>query len=508
MPNYVAILPGSDRRIDRRARLSNLEPARIGWTAIDDDDHTFCRRWIRRPDKMIEDPFGRRTVRANMHPGYQNPDVIGPAGPVDPGIDRAVGPVARRPADRRAGQLLDALLRRDARLGRLFRPVRDRDRQSDRGRRRSSRHSSGSCRKAPAATRCGWTTASPRRNRVWTPMPRTIARGAYLAYQAITYHDWVSLAMAETTLMLRRRVPDETRLAWARTMMAEWETAMSPDSLPEVYAKEAIFLHDEPRRELKLQAIRIGELGITAIPNEVFAITGLKLKAQSPFETTMNIELANGSEGYIPPPEQHALGGYTTWPAAHRGLEVQAEPQDRRHRARVYWRKVAGKPRRPLLVLNGPMRRPSWPRDRLAYWRLEDMRGAQSHATRARMPRWPPTMAESRFSCPGPVPAGLSAATRINRLGTLRGRPIEDRSHRRGRPVQRRAVVLERAAEPGSSDLRLPCLARDVQNGDQLGIGGTQVAPPAFLPTGTNTTKPLPARRRSRQSLAPCRAGS
>ena len=45
----------------------------------------------------------------------------------------------------------------------------------------------------------------------------------------------------------------------------------APRSLPEVYAKEAIYLHDEPERELKLQAIRIGELGIAAIPNEVFA---------------------------------------------------------------------------------------------------------------------------------------------------------------------------------------------------------------------------------------------
>ena len=41
-------------------------------------------------------------------------------------------------------------------------------------------------------------------------------------------------------------------------------------------------LHEDPERELKLQAIRIGELGIAAIPNEVFALTGLKIKAQSP----------------------------------------------------------------------------------------------------------------------------------------------------------------------------------------------------------------------------------
>jgi hypothetical protein len=35
---------------------------------------------------MLLDPFGNRTVRANMHPGYQNPDVVGPSGPVDPDL--------------------------------------------------------------------------------------------------------------------------------------------------------------------------------------------------------------------------------------------------------------------------------------------------------------------------------------------------------------------------------------------------------------------------------------
>ena len=118
-----------------------------------------------------------------------------------------------------------------------------------------------------------------------------------------------------------------------------------PRNQPEVYAKEAIYLHDEPRRELKLQAIRIGGLGITAIPNEVFAITGLKIKMQSPFDTTMNIELANGSEGYIPPPEQHRLGGYTTWPARTAGLEVQAEPRIVAGIVSLL-EQVAGKPRR------------------------------------------------------------------------------------------------------------------------------------------------------------------
>ena len=46
---------------------------------------------------------------------------------------------------------------------------------------------------------------------------------------------------------------------------------------------------------------------------------------RSPFAGVMNIELANGAEGYIPPEEQHRLGGYTTWAARSAGLEVGAE---------------------------------------------------------------------------------------------------------------------------------------------------------------------------------------
>jgi hypothetical protein len=84
-PEYVRFLPGRlAESIENAAQ--NLTPARAGWAVIDDFEHTHCRRWIFRPDKMRADPFGAITVRANMHPGYENPDAIAPSGPVDPGI--------------------------------------------------------------------------------------------------------------------------------------------------------------------------------------------------------------------------------------------------------------------------------------------------------------------------------------------------------------------------------------------------------------------------------------
>ena len=64
--------------------VGRLAPARVGWAQRDDWDHTFNRRWVRRPDRLLTDPFGQSNVRAHMHPGHESPDAIGPSGPVDP----------------------------------------------------------------------------------------------------------------------------------------------------------------------------------------------------------------------------------------------------------------------------------------------------------------------------------------------------------------------------------------------------------------------------------------
>jgi hypothetical protein len=61
-----------------------------------------------------------------------------------------------------------------------------------------------------------------------------------------------------------------------------------------------------------MQAFGIGHLAITSIPFEVFTEIGLDIKARSPFKETFTIELANGSNGYLPTPAQHDLGGYET----------------------------------------------------------------------------------------------------------------------------------------------------------------------------------------------------
>jgi len=89
-----------------------------------------------------------------------------------------------------------------------------------------------------------------------------LAQVALEAYRKNRYRDWVPMAMRETKTLLRCRVPNEKRLARAREVVAGIQGPV-PRGLPQVYAREAILLHEGPQRELKLQALRIGELGLT-----------------------------------------------------------------------------------------------------------------------------------------------------------------------------------------------------------------------------------------------------
>ena len=108
-----------------------------------------------------------------------------------------------------------------------------------------------------------------------------------------------------------------------------------------IYAEEALHLSKYPESVLvPIQAIRIGDIGIVAIPCEVFGQTGLAIKSESPLKRTFTIELANGYYGYLPTAQEHELGGYETWPARSSFLEVNAESKIRAEALRLL-RKVA-----------------------------------------------------------------------------------------------------------------------------------------------------------------------
>ena len=72
---------------------------------------------------------------------------------------------------------------------------------------------------------------------------------------------------------------------------------------------------------------RIRELAVAPWPGEIFAINGLDLKQPSPVKLFFNNSLANGWCGYLPPPEQRAVGPYGTWRGRTSPLATNAIPQ-------------------------------------------------------------------------------------------------------------------------------------------------------------------------------------
>ena len=370
--DYAAMLPGKIAEAIVVAH-GRMQPARIGWGSVDDWEHTHNRRWIRRDDRKVVDPFGDATGLANMHPGYQSPDVIGPSGPVDPTLSViSVQSLDGKPiavyANYSQHYFGTAAISADY-YGLFCKYISDMLGESGDG--------NGPFVCAISQGTSGdlmWMDyGSPATNITMSQYAEAVARYADKALDSIQYQPHAVLACVEKNLRLRYRVPSETRRKWAEPIAAQIQGDV-PKSIQEVYAREAMILHERQTTEVKLQSIRIGDLTIAALPNEVYALTGLKLRGRSPATHHFNVELANGAEGYIPPPEQHQLGGYTTWPARTAGLEISAETKIVDALVEGM-EQVTGKPRRVMIDEHGPYAQRVLDLKPFGYWRLNDEDG-------------------------------------------------------------------------------------------------------------------------------------
>jgi neutral ceramidase len=150
-------------------------------------------------------------------------------------------------------------------------------------------------------------------------------------HQRIEYRDWVALHSAQKEITLGVRLPKPDEVERARGIIARSQAKGNKrdlQSLEQTYARETLDLVSYPKNvNLILQALRLGDLAITAVPCEVFVEIGLELKKRSPFPTAFTVSLANGYNGYLPTPEHHAIGGYETWRAKSSYLEVGASPK-------------------------------------------------------------------------------------------------------------------------------------------------------------------------------------
>ena len=407
-PDYPAfarplIVEGLKRAVD------NLAPARVGWAVAQAPDHTHTRVWIRRPDKLLVDPFGAVTVRANMHPGHQNPDVIGPSGPSDPALTLlAVQSPEGQPIAVLANYSMhyfgaspvsaDYYGAFASQLGPLL------------GATNESPAFVGIMSQGTSGDQHWMDYSQARRPVNKETYAAELAQIAADAYKRITFKDWVPLSMRQTSIRLATRQPDEKRWVWARATVDKMGDRLAKNQ-PEVYAREQFWLKENPTRDMRLQAVRVGGLGIAVWPCEVFALHGLQVKAQSPFQPTMNIALANAEEGYILPPELHPLGGYNTWPCRSAMLEPEAGSK-MVEALTALLEAVGDAKRRCATVSNGTYAQAVLAARPLAYWRLEEWGGQTAEESTRKGPgatyeagiaRWLDGPASDAFSAPGTI---------------------------------------------------------------------------------------------------------
>ncbi len=281
-----------------------LEPALISSGSGEESAMIFNRR------------FFLKDGRAYSHPGRMNPDIVKPAGPIDP----QVGVVA---AWREDGTLIGCLLNyschgttysghsahgdwyhyAEETLQKLF------------GEQTGVVILNGPCGDVTQVNNLAFNTdfglqcSYKLGFRVAAEAGKVLVSSKKHAYQV--------LAGQSETILAKRRQPT------AESLLKAWQTverlADSPKAPDAVFARERLIAGElarlEPMRPLPLSAIQIGNAVVLSNPAEYFTSLSLRIKANSAFSTCMVVELANDCAGYVPDAaafDAKTGGGYET----------------------------------------------------------------------------------------------------------------------------------------------------------------------------------------------------
>lgn len=286
-------------RVAWRAR----EAAEVGWGRAEEARLVFNRRY-----RMVDG-----SVQTN--PGRQNPDVVEPAGPIDPEVGALI---LRRPNGEPLGVLGNYTLHYigapdgndtlSADYFGYFSTMLQRLR--------------GGC---FVAALSNGAQGDINNIDVFGPGPRNknyehceragalVAANVLWAWNEADFSSDVELGAAQTELTLTPR-PPATAEDFARAEDIERRLEAGEKVLmgERSFQRRIRRFEKEPPREhtTLVQAIRVGDLALVSAPGELFVELGLDLKRRSPFGQTQVLGLANDSIGYIPTRRAFAEGAY------------------------------------------------------------------------------------------------------------------------------------------------------------------------------------------------------
>lgn len=301
---------------------ANLAPAELGYGSCQVPEEVHNRRWFMNEGGIVPNPFGETVDQVRMNPPRNKSLLNRPAGPTDPEVMfLSVRTAEGRPIALLANYSLHYVggvprygVSADY-FGEFSQQITQR--LFPEGRQDSL---------APfVGIMSNGTSGDINNINFHNPQPRAkpfanirkvaslVADRIIAALPAVKYRSWVPLAMAQSELTLEVRKPNDEQIARAKRFMAEEDESKLPRRAKPYAAWTLKLANHAGTEDLILQAVRVGDVGITAIPCEVFVEIGLRLKQKSPLQPAFTMELANGHYGYLPTPRQHDLGGYETW---------------------------------------------------------------------------------------------------------------------------------------------------------------------------------------------------
>jgi len=317
-----------------RLAMNHREPARIGWGVGREDRLVFNRRYYMRPGTMPANPFGDSTEKAKMNPGIGNPDVVGPAGPIDPDVGvLAVEAVDGRPIAVWGNYALHYM--GDVGPGHI-----SADYFGYWARAMARLAGASSVETFPPFVAMLTNACSGDINNIdvlkgsrkpvapYVKMRRVaemLAAESFRTWRNMEFTESPALGASLEEIEFGVRLPSAEDVDRARKLLA----AAPPGELkraPEIYARETVIMAETFPKSVTapVQAMRIGALGIGTFPGEAFVELGLELKSKSPLKPALLVELANDYRGYIPTLRGFAEGGYETWRAKSSFLEKDA----------------------------------------------------------------------------------------------------------------------------------------------------------------------------------------
>jgi hypothetical protein len=307
----------------------NLVPAKLTWGVAEEPNQVFNRRWHMKPGVKNLDPFGGDTDKVKTNPPRMSPDLLEPAGPTDPRVTvLAVRTADGKPLALFANYSLHYVGDMPALSADYYGVFAD----SVAGKLKAgkdfvgilSNGTSGDVNnvnfKAEAAK-----TKPGERSRLVADAVATAATKA-IEKEEYASNGHLRCATKEIELGVRKPTAAEVQRAEALLEKAKGRELKGSE---EVYARETVLMAKYPDTlKVPLQVMVIDNRAVVAIPCEVFTEIGLRVKKDiSLFRTSCVVSLANGYFGYLPTPQQHALGGYETWRARSSFLEVGASPK-------------------------------------------------------------------------------------------------------------------------------------------------------------------------------------